>query len=161
MIFVTIGTQEPFDRLVEAMDEITKGIDEVVVVQTPTTRLQINNMEVVDFLSPHEYDKILNDARLIVSHAGMGTIISALMLNKPIIIMPRKASLGEHRNEHQLATSKKMKELQYTYVADDENELKLLLPQLLKDDIIKPAHTPIGRYASNGLISSLSEFIKK
>lgn len=53
-----------------------------------------------------EFDKLCHDARLIVAHAGMGTIISAMTKGKPIIVFPRIAALGEHRNEHQLATSK-------------------------------------------------------
>ena len=61
---------------------------------------------------------------MIVAHAGMGTIISAMQHQKPIIIFPRIAALGEHRNEHQMATAKKMKELGYVHVAFNEKELK-------------------------------------
>ena len=161
MIFVTVGTQEPFDRLVRVADEMAKNIDESVLIQTPKTNYQIQNMEVVDFLAPEEYERIFKEARLIISHAGMGTIISALTLDKPLIIIPRIASLGEHRNEHQLATAKKMRELKYVYVAEDEFELESLVSKLLINDTIMPLHPKIGHYASNGLINSLSEFIKK
>lgn len=161
MIFVTVGTQEPFDRLVKVVDEMAKSIDEAVLIQTPKTNYQIQNLDVVDFLAPDEYEKIFKEARLIISHAGMGTIISALTLDKPLIIMPRIANLGEHRNEHQLATAKKMKELKYVYVAEDEFELESLVSKLLTNGTIMPLHPKIGHYASNGLISSLSEFIKK
>ena len=85
------------------------------------------------FLAPDEFDKLCHDARLIVAHAGMGTIISAMTKGKPIIVFPRIAALGEHRNEHQLATSKKMKELGYAYVANNKEELKeYLLKKRLK-----------------------------
>lgn len=86
----------------------------------------------------------------------MGSIISAMSLQKPIIIFPRKASLGEHRNDHQIATAKKMEELNYTYVAYDKEQLKSLL---LKKDLI-PLHF-LKEYASQDLIRSISEFIEK
>ena len=89
------------------------------------------------FLAPDEFDKLCHDARLIVAHAGMGTIISAMTKGKPIIVFPRIAALGEHRNEHQLATSKKMKELGYAYVANNKEELKeYLLKKRLKNAFI-------------------------
>ena len=54
---------------------------------------------------------------MIYAHAGMGTILSALKQDKPIIIVPRLASLKEHRNDHQIATAMRMDELGYVYVA--------------------------------------------
>ncbi|MCG8094946.1 MAG: glycosyl transferase family 28, partial [Candidatus Thiodiazotropha endolucinida] len=62
-----------------------------------------------------------------VAHAGMGSILSSLSLGKPIIIMPRKASLGEHRNEHQMATAKRFQNRPGVYVAWDEKQLVVLL----------------------------------
>jgi UDP-N-acetylglucosamine transferase subunit ALG13 len=84
----------------------------------------------------------------------MGTIISALVRQKPIIIFPRIASLGEHRNEHQLATAEKMKALGYVYVAQNADELKDLI---LKKDLV-PLHK-IKDYASESLINELKSVI--
>ena len=116
-------------------------------------------MEVCDFLSPSEFDKLFFKARLIVSHAGMGTVITALTHNKPVIIMPRIARLGEHRNEHQLATAAMLKEMGYVYVVDNEINLVNVLMELLQRDEIKPLHR-IGKYASDSLIKSISDFLK-
>ena len=121
------------------------------------TKEDINlNIKTIDFLAPDEFDKLCHDARLIVAHAGMGTIISAMTKGKPIIVFPRIAALGEHRNEHQLATSKKMKELGYAYVANNKEELK---EYLLKKDL-KCIHQ-LGLEASNTLINNLINYIKK
>ncbi|MCU0779024.1 MAG: hypothetical protein MUF86_15345, partial [Akkermansiaceae bacterium] len=65
-------------------------------------------IEYVEFLEPREFKRRFNEASLIISHAGMGTILSALLHGKPILVMPKLASLGEHRNEHQLATARRM-----------------------------------------------------
>ena len=104
--------------------------------------------------APDEFNELFRKARLIVSHAGMGTILSALQQHKPIVIFPRIAALGEHRNEHQLATAKKFKELGSVYVAMNEEELKTLLR---RKDLVPLAE--IGNFASQSLTESIEEFI--
>jgi UDP-N-acetylglucosamine transferase subunit ALG13 len=154
MIFVTVGTQIPFDRFVEAIDEIAVLLDEPVIVQTLKGKYRPENVQTVNFLHPDEFNIILNKARLIVSHAGMGSILSALEYKKPIIIFPRLASLGEHRNDHQIATAMKINELGYAYVAYDKKQLKELI---LKKDL-QPLKT-IDKNISNNLIMTIIEFI--
>ena len=81
--------------------------------------------------------------------------ITALLKCKPIIIYPRLASLGEHRNDHQIYTAMKMNELKYTYVAYDKQQLKeLLLHNNLK------ALYQIGEEASPSLITSIKQYIE-
>ncbi|MDR0614394.1 MAG: hypothetical protein LBF82_00245 [Lactobacillales bacterium] len=156
MIFVTIGTQIHFDRLIVAIDEIAATLkEEPVIVQTLKGKYQPKHVQVVDFLSPDEFNNYVNNARLIVSHAGMGSILSALEQRKPIIIFPRLASLGEHRNDHQMATAMKMNELGYVYVAYDKKQLKELI---LKKDL-QPLKM-IGKSALSRFIESITEPIK-
>ena len=154
MIFVTIGTQLPFDRLIRIIDELVPQLNEEVIAQVYQCGFTPKNIKTVDFLAPDEFNTLFDKARLIVSHAGMGTILSALQKGKPIIVFPRIAALGEHRNEHQLATARKFKELGSVYVAMDEEELKTWLQR--KD---LPPLAEIGQYASPSLIESVKEFI--
>lgn len=155
MIFATIGTQAPFDRFVKMLDELCKNINEEVVCQTIQTNYQAQNIKTVDFLPPDEFNQYLEKARLIIAHAGMGTIISALKQKKPIIIVPRLASLKEHRNDHQMATAMRMHELGYVYVAYDKAQLNELINR--KD--LKPLKE-IGDFASTSLINSLNKSIE-
>ncbi len=156
MIFATIGTQAPFERFVKMLDELCKDTEEEVICQTIQMNYQAQNIKTVDFLPPDEFDEYFKKARLIIAHAGMGTIISALKRKKPIIIVPRLASLKEHRNDHQMATAMRMHELGYVYVAYDKAQLKTLINQ--KD--LRPLKE-IGDAASESLIESLSESIEK
>jgi len=155
MIFATIGTQAPFDRFVKMLDELCQNINEEVVCQTIQTNYQAQNIKTVDFLPPDEFNQYLEKARLIIAHAGMGTIISALKQKKPIIIVPRLASLKEHRNDHQMATAMRMHELGYVYVAYDKAQLNELINR--KD--LKPLKE-IGDLASTSLINSLNKSIE-
>lgn len=154
MIFCTTGTQIPFDRFVELIDEIAPQIEEEIVVQAFRHKYEPKHIKMIDFVDPNEFDGLFNSARVIVSHAGMGTILSAMEKDIPIIIIPRLASLGEHRNDHQLFTTKKMEELGYVYAARNADELLFLL----KNQKLKALHH-IGNIASLSLIKELCEKI--
>ena len=43
--------------------------------------------------------------QVVIAHDEMGSIITALEMGKPIVVMPRRAELGEHRNDHQVAAA--------------------------------------------------------
>jgi UDP-N-acetylglucosamine transferase subunit ALG13 len=161
MIFVTTGTQAPFNRLVKAMDDIAADLNgEEVIVQAFGIDFETKNIKVVGFLDPSEYTKIFERARLIVSHAGIGSILSALTKGKPIIVMPRKADLNEHRDNHQYDTTKNMSTLGYVPVAHDAEELRTILVGMLST-IKEEGERVIGEYASDSLIASIRSFILK
>lgn len=123
VIFVTVGEQLPFDRLIRAMDQWAAQRHEKIFAQIGSSAYKPNHLQFKNFLEHDEYRIKMQEAQLIVGHAGMGTIISAIEMGKPIIVMPRKASLGEHRNDHQLATARRFSSLEFVSVAFDENQL--------------------------------------
>lgn len=157
-IFVVVGTQEPFDRMVKAIDVWARNNStHSIFAQISRSEYKPVSLRFTDFISPELFDQQFNDADLIVSHAGMGTIISALRLSKPIIVMPRLASMHEHRNDHQLATAKSFEKLGYVKAAYSEEELCNALD---KAESIVPA-AKIGSGASTGLINTIMNFIDK
>ena len=91
-----------------------------------------------------------------VAHAGMGSIITALELGKRIIVMPRRAKLGEHRNDHQVATAKQFAAQGRIEVALDERELADKLDQL----DVRARGECLGAEASPQLILTIRNFIE-
>jgi UDP-N-acetylglucosamine transferase subunit ALG13 len=87
----------------------------------------------------------------------MGSILTALELGKPIIVMPRRRDLGEHRNDHQLATAAHFRERGNVRVAQDERELEHLLDDLAT---LRPA-ARISKTASPALIAALRAFVRQ
>lgn len=153
MILVTVGTQLPFDRLVKAMDKIAPSLGgEKIICQTLRGKYKPINLECKDYIVKSEYEMLFKEARIIVSHAGIGSILNAIKYDKNIIIMPRLASLKEHRNDHQLHTADALRNYENIYVADDECQLSTLL---LNSDFSKTSIRHIIKPAS-----SLSESIK-
>jgi UDP-N-acetylglucosamine transferase subunit ALG13 len=156
MIFVTVGTDMPFDRLVKQVDAwaASRGRNDVFA-QIGEGGWKPAHIRFAEFLQPPEFVERFKSASIVISHAGMGTILSALHYGKPILVMPKRASLREHRNEHQLATAQRMMEMANVNVAFDENELREKLDHL---DQLVPSRK-IGTDASDSLISGLRAFI--
>ncbi len=132
MIFVAVGTQFSFNRLIEYMDDWAAGNDEKVIAQISDGSYTPKNMEWERFLNGEEYNKNINEASVFVSHAGMGNIISAREQQTPIIVMNRQFKLGEHRNDHQADGLKWMGKLDGVYTASTQEELNLHLAQIDK-----------------------------
>ena len=157
MIFVTVGSADPFDRLVRAVD-VWAGLRgrADVFVQVGRSDYQPEHIEVVQFLDPSEFRDRVRSSRFVVSHAGMGSIITALELGKPIVVMPRRAHLGETRNDHQVSTVNHLKLRPGIIVATDEQELFLKLDQAETTSTT----SPISAEASPLLISTVRDFIE-
>ena len=95
MIFLTVGTQLPFDRFVKIVDAWAYiHPEEEVFAQIAEGSYVPKHMQYIDYLSEQQYSEVFNKSEVILAHAAMGSVISSLMASKPIIIYPRKASLG-------------------------------------------------------------------
>lgn len=127
MIFVTVGTQLPFPRLIEAMDNLAADLEEPVIAQTGPFAGEVAHMEASENLQPSDFEQNFKAARLVVAHAGIGSILSAKRYGKPLVILPRRVAFGEHRNDHQLATAKQVEAVPGVYVAWEAEELGALM----------------------------------
>lgn len=127
MILLTIGTQLPFDRLVKALDHFAATVDEPIFGQIGASQYKPKNFEAVASVAPLAFDKRFREARVIVAHAGIGTILTAQRHRKPIVLFPRRASFGEHRNDHQLATCAQLGNKPGIYVTQEEAALAEVL----------------------------------
>jgi UDP-N-acetylglucosamine transferase subunit ALG13 len=124
MIFVTVGTQFPFDRLIAAVDKwVEDGASELVFAQTGVGGYQPRHFQSAPFLSPQLYEQYAQGADVIVSHAGMGSIITALRYSKPIVVVPRIYAFGEHRNDHQTDTVEHIAMVKGIFVCEDVSGL--------------------------------------
>lgn len=104
MILVLLGTQNnKFDRLLKKLDDLItkKVIKDKVIVQAGYTKYISENMEIFDFISNEELNKLQDDANLIITHGGVGSIISSIKKCKKVIAIPRLHEFGEHVNDHQ------------------------------------------------------------
>ena len=155
MILLTVGTQLPFDRLVKLMDQWAQNNPGVeILAQVAEGEYLPRHMDYVRYLNGRQYGEVFNRAKVVIAHAGMGTVISSLIAAKPVVVFPRMASLGEHRNEHQLATCEKLESLKGCYVAYEPFELFQTLMSLneLEGGCIE-------QYANPDLMNTIDRFI--
>lgn len=161
MILVVVGTQFPFDRLVRTVDDWA-GVNATnnVIAQIGPSDFVPAHIAAHAFLAPAEFEAFVERASLVIAHCGMGAILSALALGKPIIVMPRSAAKGEHRNEHQFATARRFLSQPGVSVAWDELELRLLLDLFADRGANEAPLPPIAAKAPRALTDRLHEFLR-
>ena len=104
MILVMLGTQNnSFERLLKKMDELIekKVIDEKVIVQSGYTNYESKNMRIFDLIPQGELERYQEQADLIITHGGVGSIVSSIKKGKKVIAVPRLHRYHEHVNDHQ------------------------------------------------------------
>ncbi|MCK5494658.1 MAG: beta-1,4-galactosyltransferase [Candidatus Omnitrophica bacterium] len=99
---MTIGLMYGFDRLVKKMDRIAENIDEEVIIQVGETIYAPKNARYFRFASKEDMDMLYERSRIVVCHAGVGSILIALEHKKPVIAVPRRKKYEEHIDDHQL-----------------------------------------------------------
>ena len=154
MIFVTVGTHiNGYYRIIKKMDEIAGGIDERVIMQIGHTAYRPVHAEYFDFTDDELILRLNRDARVVISHAGIGSILTALGQRTPIIIVPRQKKYNEHWDDHQLEIAEVMKKNENVKVVYDVNDLEGYLKMDLKFT---------DTYNSNNeLLKRISESINK
>lgn len=160
MIFVSVGTQLPFERLIKAMDEWASENTEVgVFAQIGATKYRPNTMSFKEKLTPIEYQNYFARADIIVSHAGMGTIITGLEHAKPMVLMPRRFKFGEHRNDHQVGTAERFEKFDLINIVENEESLFERVNHCLRDDARE--NLAGGVNTSETLIDRIHQFINE
>lgn len=130
MILVLLGTQNnSFYRLLEEIENnIEDGtIKEEVIVQAGYTKFQSYKMRIIDLISKEQLEKFQDEANLIITHGGVGSIVSSLKREKKVIAVPRMHEYGEHVNNHQREIVKDFNEKGYLIGIDKVEDLKQAL----------------------------------
>ncbi len=156
MIFVTLGTQDKsFKRLLEMIDkEIEKGnIKEKVIVQAGFTKYDTKNMELFDLLDKDDFDRYIKNCDLLITHGGVGSILTGLKNNKKVIACPRLAKYKEHMNNHQIQIIERFADSGYILPLFENDDLGKVIK---KSKTFKP-----NKYKSNttNMIKLITNFI--
>ena len=150
MILVLLGTQKnEFNRLLQAIEKNIKegNIKEKVIVQAGCTKFSTDLMEVFDLIPKEDIEELKKKARIIITHGGVGSILSCVKLGKKVIAVPRLAKYNEHVNEHQRQLVEKFNK--EGYIIGVENLEKL-----------SEALNKIENFTPRKYVSNTNNFIK-
>ncbi len=154
MILVTVGTNEaPFDRLLRAFDVRSRSDgDEALLVQHGPSSVRPAGAECVDYLPYDELAAAIGRARIVVMHAGVGSIMTALAHGKRPVVVPRLQRYGEAVDDHQVLLGRRLDaERLVTCAESDEEILRALGSAELE------ATLALG--ASSALVADLRAFV--
>ena len=162
-IFVTVGTQLPFPRLIDAMDGIAPSLGREVIAQVgPGAEPgRWRNLEVAPFLGTAAFAALAARAAVIVGHAGIGTYLTARSHGVPAVLVPRSAALGEHRNEHQRATARRLEGRPGLSIARDMEALGPLIQGALTHRVEDGAPEAGGGGTLGGLLARIAAEIDR
>lgn len=158
MILVTLGTQDKdFSRLLKAIQKaIDNGnIKDKIIVQAGTTKFESRDMEIFDLIDRDKFNELMQKCDLLITHGGVGSILTGLKNNKKVIACPRLSKYGEHLNDHQKEIIEKFSNAGYIIGINEVDELGTALKKV-------PKFTP-KKYQSNtdNMIKIIEDYIAK
>ena len=124
VIFVTVGSMFPFDRMIRMMDAwAALHPGEEVFAQIGGGSYLPKHMRWQRIFTPTEYKEIVRTCRLMVAHAGTGSVFTASDFRMPIVLIPRRAANKEHTTDHQVDTARWLEGKPGIFVVWSDDEL--------------------------------------
>ena len=114
-VFCTVGTHEqPFDRLIKAIDEFVGAglIEGPVFIQTGFSNYEPKNCEWSRLVDYEKMQQLFRASRIVITHGGPSTFMEALAAGRAPIVVPRRSEWNEHVNNHQVDFLEKICEVQ-------------------------------------------------
>lgn len=116
MIFVTVGTQpNGFLRCLKEVEQLIDKFDikEEIIAQIGNTDFKTDKFKTIRFTSENEFKNLINNASVIISHAGSGALFNCIKAGKKAIAMARLHDFNEMADNHQIELVKKLSESGY------------------------------------------------
>jgi UDP-N-acetylglucosamine transferase subunit ALG13 len=122
----------PFDRLIRLMDNWAENTGRKdLLAQIGEGKYVPRHMDHIRRLSQSDFVKTMLEAELTVSHAGMGTVITAGRVGRPLIVLPRISDWGEHTTDHQIATANWLRNKPGIFVSDTDDDMTRTISEAL------------------------------
>ena len=158
MIFVVLGTQKfQLNRLLMEIDELIENgeITQEVIAQIGVSDYRPKHYKYFRYIDKNQFDEFISQASLVITHSGVGSIISALKAKKPVVIYPRLHKYHEHVDDHQLDIAKAFEKKNYVICCYDGDTLAQVMRRCRQ--------YPFADYVSNTnkIIDIIKDFLNK
>lgn len=129
---VTVGNaHQPFARLLKAVDTIAHQLPQPVTMQHGHTAFQSKHCRMRNFLPMDEFIELVASVKLVITHAGAGSILQAIDANQRPVVMPRRAMHQEHVDDHQVELAQAFSTRGLIVLAMDTDQLGSAVQQAL------------------------------
>ena len=122
MIVVTVGTQKfQMDRLIQAVDQLAGSgiLNEDFFIQSGHGTYTPEHCQYAAFLKKEEMEEKMDGCSILLSHAGVGSILMGLKRGKKVIVIPRMQKFGEHVDDHQIEIAESFANAGYIKYVED------------------------------------------
>lgn len=158
MIFASVGSMLPFDRLVQAVDQwAAANPSEEVYLQIGRGDYEPRHAPYVRMMPHTEYRRRLEACDLFVAHVGMGSILQSLEVRKQLLMLPRLAALREHTTDHQLHTAARFRDVEGLMIADDVETLQAAMSRLLREPLAQSGG--ISHHAPQPMLDRVADYL--
>jgi len=156
MIFLIIGTQKfQFNRLLKQVDGLVKNglIDAPVIAQTGNSDYTPRHYSYSRFYDKNEFEKYVEEAEMIITHSGVGAIMTAVKRKKKIVVVPRLRKYGEHVDDHQREIARAFEKKGYVVRCEENDALDEIIIKCR--DFVPPGYLE----HSNEIVKIINDFL--
>lgn len=107
-------------------------IKEEIFAQIGNSDYEPKNYTYVKFLNRELFEKKIKDSSLVITHSGVGSIITAINADKPVIVYPRLSKYHEHVDNHQLEIAEAFVRKNFVLLCGENDNLCNLIDEARK-----------------------------
>ena len=145
MILVTLGTQKfEMNRLVEAVDRLAAHTEEEIFVQKGNSTYIPQNCKYADFVDTKKFGEMIKSCSVLITHSGVGSIMTGIRHHRPVIVVPRLSKYKEHVDDHQEQIAEAFANKNCVLYCKDLEELPGLIEEA-KRHLFDPYHMKGGK----------------
>ena len=113
------------NRLIKLVDDLTADgkLTMPIIAQIGWSDYEPKNFQYYQFLDKDEFDKLISDASIVITHGGVSSIVTAIKYRKPVIVFPRLERYGEHVDDHQREIARAFAKKGFVLFCEDDNDL--------------------------------------
>lgn len=134
---VTLGTERfPFPRaLDQALPALPDGVE--ALIQTGHTPPPGTSLPSRPWVPASELLRAVAAADVVITHAGVGSVLATLRAGKHPVVIPRHATLGEHVDNHQLELATTVADQGLATVVAPDDDLGPVLAQAARRTTVR------------------------
>lgn len=153
MILITTGSSgAPFDRLLRVIEQLDTAED--IVVQHGPSSVRPHGATCVSFMPFDELNELIERASAVITHGGVGSVLTTLMHGKRPLVVPRLRRFREVVDDHQLAFARRLAEADLVILVEEPSELPTIFAETSENRITLESE-------ESALISDLSAYLHR